>query len=141
MKVSDTYTGRVTGYVGGHIYEIDKERSREASENIPYLGSAEEALESLREYEGQKFNDGVANLHTYITNNRNKVNYPAYKSRSLYIGSGPIESGNKVVVQRRREQSGMRRDVPAVQSMLTLRAKWESGRWDSDVRLPLLKAA
>jgi hypothetical protein len=62
-------------------------------------GRTEEALESLKEYEGKKFKDDVANLHTYITNNRNKVDYPAYKSQSLYIGSGPIESGNKVVVQ------------------------------------------
>jgi hypothetical protein len=47
---------------------------------VPYLGSAED------------FKDGVVNPHTYITNNRNKVDYPAYKSQSLYIGSGPIES-------------------------------------------------
>jgi hypothetical protein len=76
------------------------------------------------------------NPHTYITNNRNKVDYPAYKRRSLYIGSGPIESGNKVVVQRRCKQAGMRWNVPTAQSMLTLRAKYESGRWDSDVRRP-----
>jgi hypothetical protein len=41
MKVSDTYTGRVTDYVGGQVYETDKERSLEAYEKMPYPGSAE----------------------------------------------------------------------------------------------------
>jgi hypothetical protein len=104
-------------------------------------GRTEEALESLKEYEGKKFKDGVVNPHKYITNNRNKVDYPTYKNQSLYIGSGPIESGNKVVVQKRCKQAGMRWNVPTVQSMLTLRAKYERGRWDSDVRRPLLMAA
>jgi hypothetical protein len=69
-------------------------------------GRADEALESLHEYEGKKSKDGVVNPYTYITNNRNKVDYPAYKSQDLYIGSGPIESGNKVVVQKRCKQAG-----------------------------------
>jgi hypothetical protein len=37
MKVSDTYIGRVTGYVGGRVYETGKEKSREAYENMPRL--------------------------------------------------------------------------------------------------------
>jgi hypothetical protein len=80
-------------------------------------GRADEALENLKEYEGKKIKDGVVNPHTYLTNNRNKVDYPAYKNQSLYIDSGPIESGNKVVVQRRCKQSGMRWNVPTLQSM------------------------
>jgi len=82
---------------------------------------------------------GVVNLRTYIKNNLDKVNYPAYKARGYFVGSGAIESANKVVVQRRLKQSGMRWSVSGAQALLTLRAKVESNLWSKDVR-PLLCA-
>lgn len=82
---------------------------------------------------------GVVNLRTYIMNNIDKVNYPAYKEKGYFVGSGAIESANKVVVQRRLKQAGMRWSVSGAQALLTLRAKVESNLWDKDVR-PLLCA-
>jgi hypothetical protein len=77
---------------------------------------------------------GVVNLRTYIANNIDKVNYPEYREKGYFVGSGAIESANKVVVQRRLKQAGMRWSVPGAQALLTLRAKVESGLWDRDVR-------
>lgn len=95
-------------------------------------GKADEALKQLPEEE--KLPAGVVNLRTYITNNIDKIDYPAYKSRGYFVGSGAIESANKVVVQRRLKQAGMRWSVDGAQSLLTLRAKVESNLWDRDVR-------
>lgn len=73
--------------------------------------------------------EGVPNLRTYITNNRSKIDYPTYKRRGFFVGSGAMESTNKTIVHQRLKQAGMRWGVPGAQAMLTLRAKEESGRW------------
>jgi hypothetical protein len=94
-------------------------------------GKAKEALKLLPENENLP--TGVVNLRTYITNNIDKINYPEYKSKGFFVGSGAIESANKVVVQRRLKQAGMRWSITGAQSLLTLRAKVESNLWDSHV--------
>jgi len=77
---------------------------------------------------------GVVNLRTYIENNIDKINYPEYKNNGWFVGSGAIESANKVIVQRRLKQSGMRWSVAGAQALLSLRAKVESNLWDTQVR-------
>jgi hypothetical protein len=76
----------------------------------------------------------VVNPYTYIEHNRNKIDYAEYKRRGYYIGSGPIESGNKSVVQKRCKQAGMRWNEGNAQEMVTLKAKEESGSWGASVR-------
>jgi len=99
-------------------------------------GKTEEALALLPEEE--KLPAGVVNLRTYINNNIDKIDYPKYKEKEYFVGSGAIESANKVILQRRLKQAGMRWNVPQAQSVLSLRAKVESSRWNSDVE-PVLK--
>lgn len=73
------------------------------------------------------------NLYHYISENRNAINYPEYKEKGYFVGSGAIESSNKTVLQKRLKQAGMRWEPETAQYLLTLRAKQESGRWQSDV--------
>jgi len=72
---------------------------------------------------------GVVDLKGYLTNNKDKMSYNKYVFRGYYIGSGAIESANKVVLQRRLKQAGMRWSIPTAQAVLSLRAKVESGLW------------
>jgi hypothetical protein len=102
-------------------------------------GNKEEALMLLPENE--KLPANVVNLRTYINNNIDKIDYPDYKAKGYFVGSGAVESANKVILQRRLKQSGMRWNVPEAQSVLSLRAKVESGRWNSDVVPVLYKSA
>jgi len=95
-------------------------------------GNVKEALQLLPEKENLPAN--VVNLRTYINNNIDRVDYPEYKEKGYFIGSGAIESANKVILQRRLKQAGMRWSVPGAQDVLSLRAKVESNRWDSDVK-------
>ena len=90
-------------------------------------GKVEEALQLLPQTE--KLPPGVVNLRTYLKNNMDKINYPEYRAKGYFVGSGAIESANKVIVQRRLKQSGMRWSVPGAQAVLTLRAKVESRLW------------
>lgn len=73
------------------------------------------------------------NLYSYIKSNSDRIDYPLYKEKGYFVGSGAIESGNKVVVQKRLKLAGMRWNTESAQYLLTLRAKFSSGRWISDV--------
>jgi hypothetical protein len=75
----------------------------------------------------------VVNLAQYINNNIDRIDYLKYRNCGYYVGSGMIESGNKVVVQKRLKQAGMRWGQKGAQYMATLRAKYESNLWQ-DVR-------
>jgi hypothetical protein len=90
-------------------------------------------LRRLEPYKGKTLPTGVVNPYTYIEHNKNKIGYVEYKRRGYYIGSGPIESGNKTVVQKRCNQAGMRWNEGNAQDMVTLKAKEESGRWGASV--------
>ena len=81
----------------------------------------------------EKLPAGVVNLKSYITNKRDKINYSHYRESGWFVGSGAIESANKLIVQRRLKQAGMRWSVDGAQSLLTLRAKVESNLWHTVV--------
>jgi len=95
-------------------------------------GQVEEVIQSIAENITPPAN--VVNLHTYLENNRHKMNYPEYKKCGFFVGSGAIESANKIIVQRRLKQSGMRWGVRGAQCVLTLRAKVESGLWKKEAQ-------
>ena len=101
-------------------------------------GKVGEALSLLPEEE--KLPANIVNLRTYISNNLDRIDYPKYKEKGYFVGSGAIESANKVILQRRLKQAGMRWGVPGAQAVLSLRAKVESRRWVSDV-VPLFKVS
>lgn len=71
-------------------------------------GLVDEILESLPNLTGVKLPTQVPNLKVYIENNRGRIDYRRYKLMGYHIGSGAIESGNKLVIQQRMKQSGMR---------------------------------
>jgi hypothetical protein len=92
-----------------------------------------EAIELLGRYKNRKLPKGVVNLHSYVTNNIEKIDYKHYKEKGYYVGSGAIESGNKVVMQKRLKLAGMRWNEITAQYLLTLRTKFESGLWKTSV--------
>lgn len=99
-------------------------------------GEWEKVLRNIEQYKNIKNNS--LNLYSYIWNNRNNINYPSYKKQGFFIGSGAIESGNKVVLQNRLKLPGMRWNTTTAQYVLSLKAKLESNLWDSVV-VPLVK--
>lgn len=80
----------------------------------------------------------AVNLYGYISNNIRNIDYAAYEEKGYFIGSGAIESGNKLVLQDRLKRAGMRWNATTAQAMLTLRTKAESNVWFRDVEQPFL---
>jgi transposase-like protein len=94
------------------------------------IGRVDKAINLLEKEDYSKLPKTVPNILGYIKNNIKKVDYPTYKKLGYFIGSGAIESGNKVIVQRRLKQAGMRWSVEGAQYMITLRTKVVSNLWN-----------
>jgi hypothetical protein len=95
----------------------------------------------LRELEPQKDSKPAGcpvNLYGYIRNNIKNIDYAAYLKKNYFIGSGAIESGNKLILQDRLKRAGMRWNTATAQAVLTLRSKAESNIWFRDVEQPFL---
>jgi len=95
-------------------------------------------LHELEPLKNMKPNGCSVNLYGYISNNMNNIDYAQYEKKGYFIGSGAIESGNKLILQDRLKRAGMRWNTATAQAMLTLKTKAESGIWFRDVEQPFL---
>lgn len=127
-------------HLSENVYTYGKAKFKmNESEYIPWAeakcrklkeGKWEEVLSELDPEETYK---NTVNLYHYIDSNKEHIDYPRYSAMGLFIGSGAIESSNKIIVQRRFKQAGMRWGVSTAQYLMTLVSKWESELWESDV--------
>lgn len=69
-------------------------------------------------------------LITYLTNNRDRMDYPRYERLGLPIGSGEVEAQCKTLVQARCKQSGMRWSRAGLEPLLRVRCAIKDGSYD-----------
>jgi hypothetical protein len=74
--------------------------------------------------------DALAEHVRYLEKRVAQMQYPAYQVAGWPIGSGSVESANKVVMQARLKGAGMRWAPQHVNSMLALRTAVCNERWD-----------
>jgi hypothetical protein len=67
---------------------------------------------------------------TYLEKRETRMQYPLYQAQGWPIGSGVVESGNKVVMQARMKGAGMHWAPKHVNPLLALRCGACSNRWD-----------
>ncbi len=143
-KLKDLFPGRKIIHIldlfhakenAGKFAKGVKNGEKEIKEYADYLcssieqGKANELLIELKEYENKKMPVGVPNLYTYIKNNKDSMDYPAYKKAGLFVGSGAMESANKYTMQNRMKLPGMRWVVANGRHMLCLKTHHESHTW------------
>jgi hypothetical protein len=124
-----------------HIFNMDESKYRPWVKDICDSLKASHTdcvLRELGTFKKAKLDNCPVNLPAYISNNINNVDYAAYEEKGYFIGSGAIESGNKIVLQDRLKRAGMRWNTVTAQAMLTLKSKAESNLWASDVEKPFL---
>jgi hypothetical protein len=123
-----------------HLFKLDESKYRPWAKDICSKlkkGEYQRVLEELRPIERAPNNSPV-NLFGYIMNNASNIDYATYEKKGYFIGSGAIESGNKIILQDRLKRAGMRWNVETAQALLTLKSKVESRLWASDVEKPFL---
>ena len=67
-------------------------------------------------------------LLTYLTNNKQRINYGKYVRDGLLTGSGAIESANRNIIQKRMKLSGQRWTIQGAKQMLNLRTCYKSDK-------------
>jgi hypothetical protein len=77
---------------------------------------------------------------TYYTNNQHRMNYPLYRERGYFIGSGTVESACKQIVSMRLKRSGARWTLDGAATTVKARAAWlsDGDTWHSLTSLPLV---
>lgn len=75
----------------------------------------------------------------YLQKREEQMHYPDYQAKGLPIGSGAVESSNKVVVEARLKGAGMHWALAHVNPMLALRNILCSDRWET--AWPQIKSA
>ena len=97
-------------------------------------GEPERLLENLCEL-CRELGDGAA-LKTvkasleYLEKRRGQIRYAQFQARGYPIGSGAVESANKLVVEQRLKGSGIHWARENVNPMVALRTVICSGRWE-----------
>jgi hypothetical protein len=125
-----------------HLFNMDESRSKPWADRICAAlkaGKYKDVLRELGEPSDNKAASPPVNLYGYIENNSNSIDYPAYIEKGYFIGSGALESGNKLVLQQRLKQAGMRWNACTAQPLLTLKSKCESNLWQKDVVVPFTR--
>jgi hypothetical protein len=87
-------------------------------------------LQSLRDLRQQHASsEEMAKALAYLEKREGRMQYPQYQAQGWPIGSGIVESGNKVVMQARLKGAGMHWAPAHVNPMLALRTAACNDRW------------
>lgn len=78
--------------------------------------------------------DEIEQAIRYLERRQTMIDYPHFRREGIPIGSGIVESGHKVVMQRRMKQAGMRWAEANLNPMLALRLAICNKRWASSWR-------
>jgi len=78
----------------------------------------------------QKARKARDKLIQYYWNNYHRMQYKTFKENGWLIGSGPIESAHRTVIQKRLKRAGQRWHQHNAQKLLNLRVANLSNKWD-----------
>ena len=114
-------TGEASEWLGRQLHELKH-------------GEPERLLENLREL-GRELGEGAAlkivkTSLEYLEKRREQIRYAQFQAAGYPIGSGAVESANKLVVEQRLKGSGMHWARENVDPMVALRTVVCSGRWE-----------
>lgn len=116
---------------------LEKQKQRLLNNEVDGVISTVEQLPTHRNKEAKKAKEDVMR---YYRTNLQRMQYKTYLDKGYLIGSGPIESAHRHVIQHRLKLSGQRWSKPGAQYIADLRAYQKSDRW-SDVIDYIKKAA
>ena len=93
-------------------------------------GGVDRVIASLRDL-ARRHAPSVSGVIGYRVNNRERMDYAAYRAGNLMVGSGIVEATNKVLVTQRLKGSGMTWSRSGGEAILSLRALVMSDRFDA----------
>lgn len=113
-------TPESSAWLEEHLHRLKRDGPDDVLDELSNLAQEKPDVEAL-----------TSNL-AYLEKRREQMRYPDFQSQGWPIGSGIVESGNKLVVEARLKGSGMHWAEGNVNSMLALRNIICSDRWKED---------
>ena len=103
-------------------------------------GKIEDLVASLRSIDSPnpELAEKIRIEANYFETNTERMRYPEFRAQHLFVGSGVIEAGCKVIIGSRCKQSGMFWTVRGANAILALRCCYFNGRFEDywEVRRP-----
>jgi len=95
-------------------------------------GDVEAVITSLRRLRPRqpKVRKEVRKAIDYFQTNQERMRYARFRQAGLFVGSGVVEAGCKIIIGLRLKQSGMRWTVDHANAIIALRCCQLSGRWE-----------
>lgn len=121
--------GQVAALLWGEGSSAAQQWTQGALHNLKHEGP-EAVLAQLRDLQTQYPDSEVVRENlAYLEKRRSQMQYPQFQQQGWPIGSGMVESGNKLVVEARLKGAGMHWQRENVNPMLALRNIICSDRW------------
>jgi len=99
--------------------------------NRLWNGEVSSILADVRSSKVYLNNPDLQQATDYFDKNQQRMNYGAFRTQGLFIGSGVVEAGCKSIIGQRLKQSGMHWSVPGANAILALRCALEADRTDA----------
>lgn len=95
-------------------------------------GDVEKVIAVIKRLEphNKSIAEAIQKTLSYFEGNIERMRYAEWIQQGLFVGSGVIEAGCKMIVGQRLKQSGMRWTVKGANKIIALRCCQISGRWE-----------
>ncbi len=136
IQIVDLYHAREHfGDIGKLLYWSNTTKTKEwVKERYAELddGDIEALVKAMRRHrpKTKETQDKILKEIGYFERNAERMRYKSFKSQGLFVGSGVVEAGCKIVIGARLKQSGMRWTVRGANAIISLRCCFLSGRWE-----------
>lgn len=136
IQIVDLYHAREHLWTVAHaVYpEEERRRSRWMGRRLEELNQGDIAslLKAFQRVKvpNERAQEIIETQIKFFRKRRKQMRYKYFRSLGLFVGSGVIEAGCKVVVGQRLKQSGMRWTVRGSNAIISLRRSFLSGEWE-----------
>lgn len=116
-------SAQATAWLDEQIEELLKGQETAVLTRLAGLAEQRELAEEARQV--------TVACHGYFARRRDQIRYAAFQAAGYPIGSGCVESANKLLVEARLKGAGMHWQRANVNALLALRCLERNGRWST----------
>lgn len=120
-------TPRAKAWIGEQLHELEHGDPQKVLAELHRLQDDPQAVEGGLMAAGSK---AVTAALEYLEKRQDQIRYAEFRAKGYPIGSGAVESGNKLVVEARMKGAGMHWQRSHVNGIVGLRNALCSGRWE-----------
>lgn len=117
--------------------EAERQQWRDAQAVLLLNDQVEQVIINLKniQVKKKKIKKELKQLIQYYQSHQHRMLYKTFREKNILIGSGPIESAHRHVIQQRLKLSGQRWTIQGAQQVANLRTMHKSNKWQTVLNL------